>query len=67
MLRTTDRYKEARGAIRSAESIWEQLQPCIVSVHDELPALLRFELCQPCVLMRQGRGGVIFGEVQDKV
>jgi len=41
---TTDRNEKARRPIGAAESVWKQLEPRVVAVHDQFPALLRLQL-----------------------
>lgn len=51
MYGSTDRNEEARGAIGATEGIWEQLEPSIVTVHDEVAVGFSLHLCEPSVLV----------------
>ena len=50
-IRSTDRNKEAGGAIEAAEGVWEEFEPGIVAIHDELAICFCFHLCEPCILV----------------
>jgi hypothetical protein len=63
----TDRNKKTARPIRSLEEVWKQLQPCVVTVHDQLALavvkVLSFDLREPSVLCRKCRRSVRLGEV----
>ncbi len=63
----TDRNKETSSPVRSFEEVWKQLQPRVVSIHDELALpgvkLLFFDLREPCILGCKGGRGIRFCKV----
>ena len=64
---TTYRNKETARPIRTREEVWEQLQPRVVAVHDELAPIPGFQLCEPGILRRERGRGVALSEVEDHV
>jgi hypothetical protein len=54
----TNRNEEATRPVRTRKEVWKELQPRIIAVHDQPPALFRFQLREPCVLGRE-RGGSV--------
>lgn len=66
-MRTTHCYEEARGAIGAVKSAREELQPCVIAVHEHFPRLLGFHLGKPRVLSSESRGRICFVQVQDDV
>lgn len=67
----TDRNKETSRSICALEDIWEELQPGIITVHDQLAFSIFIVLCldlrEPCVLCCESRCSVRFGKVQDYI
>lgn len=59
---STNRNKETACSICALEEVWEQLQPSVVAIHDELPVailgLFRAHLRKPCILCRESGGRV---------
>lgn len=65
--RGTYRNKKARGSIQAVKCAGKQLQPSVVSVHEQLPGFLCLHLSEPGVLGRQSGRFVPFIEVEDDV
>ncbi len=61
------RDKKACGPLSAVKCPGEQLQPCVVPVHDQLPRAFGLHLRQPCVLGRQARALVPFVEVEHDI
>jgi len=55
---STDRNEKASCPIRANKKVWEEFQPRIIAVHDQLAVLFRIKLRKPGVLRRECGGGV---------
>jgi hypothetical protein len=61
------RYKEARGSIRTVEKSRKELQPRVVSVHDQPTILLRLHLCKPGILCCKSGACIGLGEIENNI
>ena len=64
----TDRNKETSCPICPLEEVWKQLQPRVITIHDQLALaglkLLCSNLCEPCILSCKCRRGIGLCKVQ---
>lgn len=65
--RGTYRNEKARGSIQAVKCAGKQLQPSVVSVHEQLAGILCLHLSQPGVLGRQSGRLVALIEVENDV
>ena len=65
--RSTDRNEKARSPVCPRKGAGEELQPRVITVHDQLAIRPPFQLAWPSILTRQTRRLVRLGEVQDYV
>ena len=61
------RYKEARSSISTVEKSRKELQPRVVSVHDQPTPLLRLHLCKPGILCCKSGACIGLGEIENNI
>lgn len=59
--------EEARGAIHAVKSVGKELEPRIITIHEQFPGIFGFELSQPCVLSGETGRGVTLVNVENEV
>lgn len=57
-LRKSYRYEEAGRTVGTLEETREQLEPRIISIHDQFTLRLRLHLCKPRILRGKGRARI---------
>jgi hypothetical protein len=67
LISKSHRYKEARSSISTVEKSRKELQPGVVSVHDQPTTLLRLQLCKPGILGGKSGACIGLGEIENDI